>query len=98
MVEKKFYVYILASKKNGTLYVGVTSDLIKRIWEHKEGAVKGFTKKYGVKKLVYFEEFEGPEQAIVREKQVKKWKRAWKIELVEKENSEWRDLYFEISK
>lgn len=89
----QYYVYILASKKNGTLYIGVTSDLVKRIYEHKNDLVDGFTKQYAVHDLVYFEATESVESAIVREKQLKKWNRAWKIRLIEKSNPEWRDLY-----
>ena len=95
-MEKQFYVYILANKRNGTLYLGVTSDLIKRVWEHKNGLVEGFTKKYGVKILVYYEIHESAENAIKREKQIKKWRRAWKLKLIEEKNSEWRDLYVDI--
>lgn len=87
------HVYILASRRNGTLYVGVTSDLVKRVYLHKEGLADGFTKKYGVKLLVWFEGTASIEAAIAREKQLKNWKRAWKIALVERENPEWRDLY-----
>jgi putative endonuclease len=86
-------VYILASDRNGTLYVGVTSDLPKRIWEHRNGVAVGFTKKFGVHRLVYAESHETMEAAILREKRVKEWKRAWKIELIEKANPQWRDLY-----
>lgn len=86
-------VYILASKKNGTLYVGVTSDLIKRVWQHKNDLVEGFTKRYLVHTLVYYEIHETMESAIAREKNIKAWKRAWKIELIEKNNLEWSDLY-----
>jgi putative endonuclease len=89
-------VYILASKRNGTLYIGVTSDLIKRIWEHKHDLVEGFTRKYRVHVLVYFEQHDEMAEAIRREKQLKKWNRAWKIELIEKANPEWRDLWQEI--
>ena len=89
-------VYILASKPNGTLYVGVTSDLIQRIWQHRNGFVEGFTKRYGVHRLVWYEVHECMESAIRREKAIKKWHRAWKIELVEKNNPTWRDLYNEI--
>ena len=96
VTEKQFYVYILASKRNGTIYLGVTSDLVKRVWEHKSGWVEGFTKKYGVKMLVYYEIHEDAETAIKREKQIKKWRRAWKLKLIEEENSEWRDLYVDI--
>jgi putative endonuclease len=92
----QYYVYILANKKNGTLYVGVTSDLIRRVFEHKSGFVEGFTKKYQVHNLMYYEVTESVESAIAREKQLKKWHRDWKIRLIEKENSDWKDLYFEI--
>jgi len=91
-----YYVYILASKRNGTLYVGVTNDLIRRVYEHKNDFVEGFTNKYGVHRLVYFEECEDFDSARQREKRIKEWKRKWKIELIEKENPEWRDLYEEI--
>ena len=93
---KAYYVYILASKKNGTLYIGVTSDLIKRIFEHKRGLVEGFTKKYNVDKLVYYEKTDSIEEAIRQEKRLKKWKRNWKIELIEKRNPEWKDLYYNL--
>ena len=96
-MSKQMYVYILASKRNGTLYTGVTSDLVKRAWQHKEGLVDGFTKQYGVKTLVYFEVHESPEAAITREKQIKKWERAWKVRLIEKGNPEWEDLYERIA-
>lgn len=95
-MEKQYFVYILASKKNGTLYIGVTSNLPKRIWEHKNGQVSGFTKRYGIKEIVYFETYSDPESAILREKRLKKWERAWKIRLIEEKNPEWRDLYPEI--
>ncbi len=90
------YVYILSSKRNGTLYIGVTSDLVKRTWEHKQGMVEGFTHKYGVKTLVYYEVHESPEAAITRENQMKKWDRAWKIRIIEKSNPQWDDLYEQI--
>ena len=90
---KLAYVYILASKKNGTLYVGVTSNLVKRIHEHKTNVVEGFTQKYKVHDLVYFEETQDVISAITREKQIKKWNRKWKLALIEKENPEWQDLY-----
>ena len=96
MMEKQFYVYILASKRNGTLYLGVTSDIVNRVWQHKNDLAEGFTRKYGVKKLVYYEIHEDAENAIKREKQLKKWRRAWKLELIEARNSEWRDLYADI--
>jgi len=93
---KKAYVYILASKRNGTLYIGITTDLVKRVYEHKHDLVDGFTKTYKVHYLVYFEEHEDIRQAITREKQIKKWKRKWKLELIEKDNPNWRDLYDEV--
>ena len=92
-MRKNFCVYILASKRNGTLYVGVTSDLIKRIWQHKEGLVGGFTKEYHVKILVYYEQHENAESAILREKRLKEWKRQWKLDLIEGINPNWEDLY-----
>lgn len=95
-MTKSFYVYILASKRNGTLYIGVTSNLVKRIWEHKNSFVKGFAIKYGYHILVYFETIENSETAIYREKQLKKWKREWKIELIEKNNPTWKDLYQDL--
>ena len=91
-----YYVYILASKKNGTLYIGITDDLPGRAYEHKNDMVDGFTKKYKVHRLVYYEGHEDVKQAILREKQLKKWKRQWKIRLIEKENPEWRDLYEDL--
>ena len=91
-----YYVYILASKRNGTLYVGVTNDLVRRVYEHKSDFVEGFTKKYQVHDLVYFEQTDDVEAAIAREKQLKKWNRAWKLELIEKSNGDWRDLYPKI--
>jgi len=87
------YVYILASQRNGTLYIGVTSDLIKRVWEHQSDVVEGFTKQYQVHTLVWYEVHESMEGAIIREKQLKEWKRQWKIELIEKSNPYWNDLY-----
>ena len=90
------YVYILASGKNGTLYIGVTSDLKRRVWEHKHDLVKGFSKEYGVHDLVYFEQYEDIEKAILREKQMKTWKRFWKIRLINKDNPDWKDLYNSI--
>ena len=86
-------VYLLSSRRNGTLYVGVTSNLPRRVWEHRNHLVEGFTKKYDVTRLVWYEQHESMESAIAREKAIKSWKRAWKIELVEAENSEWLDLY-----
>jgi putative endonuclease len=90
------FVYILASQRNGTLYIGVTSDLLKRVWEHKNKVTKGFTEKYDVDKLVYYEQCEGIMGAIQREKQLKKWNRSWKLKLIEKKNPKWRDLYFDL--
>lgn len=86
-------VYLLASRKNGTLYAGVTSDLIKRVWEHKNDLVEGFTRRYGIHNLVWYELHENMESAISREKTIKGWKRQWKLELIEKENPQWQDLY-----
>ena len=97
MGERCYYVYILASKIGGTLYIGVTSDLIRRVAEHKLQLVESFTKEYGVVKLIYFEQFGDPENAIKREKRLKKWKRDWKIALIEKDNPDWNDLYPEIA-
>ena len=93
---KQYYFYILASRKNGTLYVGVTSDLPKRISEHNQNLIAGFTKKYKVHVLVYYEVYKDIQEAISREKQIKNWKRSWKISLIEETNSDWRDLYNEI--
>ena len=89
-------VYILASKRNGTLYVGVTSDLPGRVWQHKNGIAEGFTKTYGVHMLVYFEQHDDMESAIIREKRIKKWNRAWKLRLIEEMNPDWNDLYDSI--
>jgi len=94
--EHRYFVYIMASKPYGTLYIGVTSDLAGRAYEHKESLQKGFTKKYGVHLLVWFEEFGYIHDAILREKQIKKWCRAWKIELIEKMNPRWDDLFPQI--
>ena len=88
----------LSKQKNGTIYTGITSDLLKRVWEHKSKVVEGFTKEYDVNRLVYFEYHDDPESAILREKQIKKWKRQWKLELIEKENSAWNDLYEDLMK
>lgn len=90
------YIYILASQKNGTLYIGKTEDLVKRIYEHKNNLVDGFTKKYQVHNLVYFEKYDQIEEASLREKRLKEWKRSWKVELIEKNNPTWSDLYHEI--
>ena len=93
---KRYFVYILSSQRNGTLYIGVTNDLTKRVYEHKNNLVEGFTKKYEVHLLVYFEEFHNIDEAITREKQLKRWKRAWKLRLIESSNPEWNDLYREF--
>jgi putative endonuclease len=93
-----FWVYILANKPGGTLYVGVTNDLVRRVFEHREGFVQGFTRRYGIKKLVYFEEHDTAIGAIQREKNVKHWSREWKIDLVISINPDWRDLYDEITR
>ncbi len=89
-------VYILASQPNGTLYIGVTSDLVQRTWQHQSDLVAGFTRKYSVHTLVYFEQLESMQSAILREKQLKKWNRLWKLRLIEEGNPEWRDLWTEI--
>ena len=91
-----YYVYILASRKNGTLYIGVTNDLVRRVYEHKEGLAQGFTKRYGVKRLVYFETHEAVEAAIRREKSLKTWLRTWKVDLIERDNPDWKDLYEQL--
>lgn len=96
-MDKSPAVYILASRRNGTLYVGVTSDLVRRIWEHKHDQVPGFTSQYGVRMLVYFECHSEMLSAIEREKRLKKWRRAWKLQLIETANPDWRDLYDEIT-
>jgi len=93
---KQFYVYLLANKRNGTLYTGVTSNLVQRVGQHKQNIVKGFTKKYDVKLLVYYEAYDSAEAAITREKRIKKWRRAWKLKLIENKNPLWKDLYEEI--
>jgi putative endonuclease len=91
-----YYVYILASRRNGTLYTDVTNELQKRVWEHKTGIVKGFTKQYGVTMLVYHELHNHVTEAIQREKRIKRWKRQWKLDLIEDKNPEWKDLYEEM--
>jgi len=96
-MDRQFYVYVLASKRNGTLYIGVTSALVQRVWQHKTKAVPGFTTRYRVDQLVYFEAHGDAASAIQREKRLKKWRRAWKIQLIEERNPEWRDLYAEIA-
>ena len=93
MLDKQPCVYLLANKKNGTLYLGVTSDLIRRIWEHKNNVIEGFTKWHQIHNLVWYEVHIDMRSAITREKSMKKWKRDWKLELIKKENPEWEDLY-----
>jgi putative endonuclease len=97
MLTKQYFVYILASRKNGTLYIGITNDLLKRVYEHKNNLADGFTKKYSVHNLVYYEIHNDASYAITREKQLKKWNRQWKIELIEKTNPDWKDLYDNLS-
>lgn len=94
--QKRYYVYLLASRRNGTLYIGVTNDLIRRVWEHKTDVLEGFTKRYQVHHLVWFEQTEDVAAAIAREKQLKKWNRAWKLQFIEASNPEWRDLYDDV--
>jgi putative endonuclease len=96
MIQKNCYVYILASQRNGTLYVGITSNLSKRIWEHKNHVVKGFTADYNVNQLVYYEIHNDINVAIQREKTLKGWRRKWKLELIEMKNPDWKDLYNEV--
>ncbi len=91
-MQKYFYIYIITNKRNGTLYIGVTSNLSQRISQHKNKEVEGFSKKYGLDQLVYFEQFEQAETAFIREKQLKKWKRSWKLRIIEEMNPEWKDL------
>jgi putative endonuclease len=95
-MNKTFCVYVVTNRRNGALYVGVTSDLPRRIWQHKQKEVAGFTARYGVDKLVYYQTCESAESAIQREKQLKKWSRSWKLRLIEEKNPDWRDLYEEI--
>ena len=97
-MNKQFYVYILASKRNGTLYTGITSNLIQRVWQHKNNIIEGFTKTYNVKTLVFYEVHNNVESAIAREKRIKKWRRAWKLQLIENMNPKWNDLFEEICK
>ena len=96
-MTKYYYVYILASQRNGTLYIGITSNLISRVWQHKNKIFKGFTEKYKIDKLVYYSTFEDVNEAINYEKRLKGWNRKWKLQLIEKENPSWFDLYEEIS-
>ena len=91
------FVYLMASRKAGTLYLGVTRDLVRRVYQHKNRTLKGFTSRYDVDRLVWFETYDDATTAIMREKDIKKWRRAWKVRLIEETNSDWRDLYAEIS-
>ncbi|PWB38285.1 MAG: hypothetical protein C3F02_04750 [Parcubacteria group bacterium] len=95
-MDQQYYVYILASRRNGTIYIGSTDDLEKRVYEHKDKLVKGFTERYNVDKLVYFEIYEHRDSSRWREKQIKKWNRGWKIKLIEKDNPYWKDLYYDL--
>lgn len=97
LMQYIYFVYILASKKNGTLYIGVTNDLTRRVLEHKDKIIKGFTSKYGVDKLVYYESYHYVNDAIERETTLKRWKRKWKLELIEKENKYWKDLFYDLT-
>ncbi|EHO40187.1 Excinuclease ABC C subunit domain protein [Caldithrix abyssi DSM 13497] len=96
MALKNYYVYIMTNKPHGVLYTGFTNNLIRRTYQHKHKLIDGFTKKYNVDKLVYYEIHHDPMSAIIREKRIKKWKRAWKIELIEGMNPEWKDLYYDL--
>ena len=96
MRNKQAVIYIMASSKNGTIYIGVTNNLITRVWQHKSDMIKGFSKKYKVHRLVYFKQHTSMQSAIEREKQIKKWKRQWKLKLIEKLNPAWKDLYTDI--
>ena len=93
---KTYFTYIMTNRRNGTLYIGVTSDLIKRVWQHKEKLIDGFTKAYGTDKLVHYEQFHDINEAILREKRLKSWNRKWKLELIEKTNPNWRDLFEDL--
>ncbi len=95
-MRKNYFVYVLSSKRNGTLYIGVTSDLVTRVFQHKNDLANGFTKRYGVHNLVWYEMHQSPESAIQKEKELKKWRRAWKLELIEQQNPGWKDLYEEL--
>ncbi len=93
-----YYVYILTNRPRGTLYVGVTNDLVRRVYQHREGTIAGFTKRYGLKQLVYFEKYDTPTLAIQREKNIKHWSRLWKLDLINSSNPQWRDLYNDIAR
>jgi putative endonuclease len=98
MRDHSYFVYILASGRNGTLYTGVTNDLVRRISEHREGEVEGFTKKHGITKLVWYQQHQYVNDAILQEKRIKRWHRKWKLELIEKANPQWRDLYLDLTR
>jgi putative endonuclease len=93
-----YYVYIITNKPRGTLYVGVTSDLVLRVYQHREGTIAGFTRRYGLKQLVHFEKYDTPTLAIQREKNIKHWPRLWKLDLINSSNPQWRDLYNDITR
>ncbi len=95
-MDRSFYVYVMANKRNGTIYIGVTNDLVRRAYEHREGLVKGFTSRYSLKTLVYYECFDSVPSAIQRETSLKKWPRKWKLQLIETRNPRWHDLYEEL--
>ena len=95
-MSSSYYVYILASRKDGAIYIGITNDIVRRVFEHRTKAVRGFTSKYDITRLVWFEIFDDPVSAISREKELKKWKRSWKIQLIEAQNPQWDDLYESI--
>jgi putative endonuclease len=95
---RDYFVYIVTNKPRGTLYAGVTNDLVRRAYEHREGLVPGFTKRYGLKQLAYFEQYNAPRLAIQREKNIKHWSRVWKLQLIESSNPKWRDLYSDITR
>ncbi|MEO0883913.1 MAG: GIY-YIG nuclease family protein [Pseudomonadota bacterium] len=97
MRDVSYYVYILASQRNGTLYTGITNDLVRRAWEHRNGCIRGFTSKYTVRRLVWFEVFRDVNEAIAKEKRVKRWRRRWKLDLIETDNPDWKDLYYKIA-
>ncbi len=94
---KTYYVYMMTNKRNGTLYTGMTNDLIRRVYEHRSGEIAGFTKKYGLKMLVWYEQHDDVNAAITREKNIQSWKREWKINMIQSANLEWRDLYNEVT-
>ena len=97
MLTRTYAVYVMTSRRDGPLYVGVTNDLAKRVWQHREGQLPGFTRRYGLKRLVHFETFEDVNEAIAFEKRLKRWRRVWKIELIERDNPDWLDLWPDIA-